>query len=179
MDLKKLSVEMCYILRHNPTGYNINDFGFIDINEILEKLNIDLETLMTIVNKDNKNRYEFKNNMIRCRQGHSIDVILELEPQIPPEFLLHGTTQYSFNKILESKFIKKMTRNYVHLTDNLETAMQVAERRKNNPVVLVINTKIIKNIFYLSTNNVWLTDDIPHIAICKYYIPPYKIEMFI
>ena len=159
------SKNMCYILRHNPDGYNIDEFGFINIDEFINKLNMSKEILLDIVNTDNKNRYEIIDNKIRCRQGHSIDVILNLEEKTPPELLLHGTTDSNMKKIFESKQIKKMNRHHVHLSDKFETAKQVAQRHHDNPVVLVINTLLIPNKFYLSSNGVWLTDNFSSHAI--------------
>ena len=56
-----------------------------------------------------------------------------------------------------------MSRLYVHLSDNFETAEQVGSRHGDS-VVLTINTKEMVNdgyVFYLSKNGVWLTDHVP------------------
>lgn len=56
-----------------------------------------------------------------------------------------------------------MKREYVHLSDNVETAKNVGARR-GNPVVLIIHAKEMYDNgfkFYLSKNGVWLTDTVP------------------
>ena len=56
-----------------------------------------------------------------------------------------------------------MKRDHVHLSDNLETARDVANRRKGKSVILQIDTReMVKNRqkFYLSENNVWLTEHV-------------------
>jgi putative RNA 2'-phosphotransferase len=53
-----------------------------------------------------------------------------------------------------------MTRNFVQLSQNIDIAKEVGVRH-GSPVILEINTKQmgIDGIkFYLSNNNVWLTD---------------------
>ena len=53
-----------------------------------------------------------------------------------------------------------MTRQYVHLSEDVETAIKVGGRH-GKPVVINIDAKRMasENInFYLSDNNVWMTD---------------------
>lgn len=96
---------------------------------------------------------------IRANQGHSIDINLALIPQQPPEFLYHGTAQGNIESILE-KGIEKRSRQHVHLSQDKETATKVGMRH-GKPIILIINTgKMFEDglKFYLSENNVWLTD---------------------
>lgn len=56
-----------------------------------------------------------------------------------------------------------MNRQHVHLSLDKETAIKVASRR-GKPVILTIRTgEMYKDgyLFYLSENEVWLTDNIP------------------
>ena len=77
----------------------------------------------------------------------------------PPDVLYHGTATRFLNSIFETG-LDKRSRNHVHLSNDKETANNVGSRH-GNIVVLIIDTKQmyadgIK--FYLSVNNVWLTD---------------------
>lgn len=69
-------------------------------------------------------------------------------------------------KSVESIFaegIQKMSRQYVHLSADYETAVNVGKRH-GKPVVLRINAKKMFSDgckFYLSENKVWLTDFVP------------------
>lgn len=84
----------------------------------------------------------------------------------PPEYLYHGTSDKNLNSILNDG-IKKMNRLHVHLSDNIETAIQVGKRH-GNPVILRINTEKMSKHgykFYLSENGVWLTDYVPKLYI--------------
>ena len=119
------------------------------------------QELEEIVDTNDKKRYEFNTNhtMIRARQGHSIPINVDLQEAIPPEYLYHGTATRFLSSIY-SDGIKKMSRNYVKLSENIETATEVGKRH-GEPVILKIDTELMKDDgvkFYLSNNNVWLTD---------------------
>lgn len=167
----KLSVFISLILRHRPEVINISldKYGYANVDELIKGVNnsgkkLTREILEDIVKTDNKNRYSFNEDKtkIRANQGHSINVDVGLKMAIPPEILYHGTAEKSLNYILLDG-IKKMNRLYVHLSDNLETAEKVGSRH-GKPVVLIIDAKKMVEDgynFYLSDNNVWLTDFVP------------------
>lgn len=55
-----------------------------------------------------------------------------------------------------------MSRDYVHLSSNLDTAIQVGKRH-GDPVVLEVDAKRMHEDgipFYLSQNGVWLVDKV-------------------
>ena len=96
---------------------------------------------------------------IRARQGHSIQVDVELEEAIPPDVLCHGTAKDFVDSIMKQGILKGH-RLYVHLSPTMETATKVGQRH-GEPVVLVIDAKRMRedgNKFFLSRNGVWLTE---------------------
>ena len=120
-----------------------------------------MKELEEIVETNNKKRYEFSDDKkkIRARQGHSIPVDVELKEATPPDVLYHGTAKNFVGSIWKNG-IKKMSRLYVHLSGDEETARKVGKRH-GYPVVIFINTKQMREDgikFYLSNNNVWLTE---------------------
>ena len=166
----KISKFISLVLRHKPEEINttltIDGYCNVDvlIKGVREKFNIDftLQDLERIVAEDNKQRYSFKGNMIRANQGHSIDVNLGLKEKIPNDTLYHGTALKVVDKI-HKEGIKKQSRQYVHLSSDVDTAVKVAVRH-GEPVVLIIKAKAMYNNgykFYLSENGVWLTDYVP------------------
>lgn len=167
----KLSVFISLILRHKPEiiGIKLDDYGYADVNELIEKINntgrnINIEILEQIVKEDNKQRYSFNDDRskIRANQGHSINVNVELRELEPPRFLYHGTATRFLDNIKKEGIVSK-SRLYVHLSNDIDTAVQVGKRH-GTPVILKINTgKMYENgyKFYLSENNVWLCEYIP------------------
>lgn len=76
--------------------------------------------------------------------------------------MFHGTGSQFIESILTNGLIKK-NRQYVHLSADIQTAEKVGQR-KGKPVVLMIDSAQINKDgfrFYISENNVWLTDNVP------------------
>jgi putative RNA 2'-phosphotransferase len=165
---KKISKFLSLILRHQPETIHLqlDENGWADVNELIAKsakarMHFTIEELDEVVETNNKKRFAFNEDKTRIRasQGHSIEIDLDLIPQQPPEFLYHGTAQNNVSSILE-KGIEKRNRQHVHLSIDKETATNVGMRH-GKPVILTISTgKMFEDgiEFYLSKNEVWLTD---------------------
>lgn len=164
----KLGRFLSLVLRHKPSaaGIALDAHGWADIDELLSGVQrtgrqIDMDTLERIVRENNKQRYSFNEShtKIRANQGHSIPVDIELREEKPPRRLYHGTAERFLQSILRNG-IQKMNRQYVHLSADFQTAMEVG-RRHGAPVVIVIDAEAMAQdgmIFYLSENGVWLCD---------------------
>ena len=160
MNIKNKSKRLAYLLRHDRK-YQFDANGWREVSDLTEKHGFTFEELCVIVDANNKQRFEFSEDMqyIRARQGHSIHVDVELEECVPPPILFHGTAEHSVNSILKEG-LKSQNRLYVHLSSTMETAINVGKRH-GAPVVLKVDAqKMFKDgaKFYLSRNGVWLTD---------------------
>lgn len=165
---KNISKFLSLILRHQPETINLrlDENGWANIDELISKsadvkIYFTSEELDEIVEMNDKKRFIFNKDKtkIRANQGHSIDIDLALKPQQPPEFLYHGTAMNNVDSILENG-IEKRNRQYVHLSLDQETATKVGMRH-GKPIILTIKTgEMFEDgiLFYLSENNVWLTD---------------------
>ena len=168
--LDKLSVFISLVLRHKPeaAGIALDEHGWANVEELLRGINetgrkISMDILEEIVATDSKQRYSFNEDktLIRANQGHSIPVDVELKEQNPPEILYHGTATRFLNSILNDG-LKPMSRLYVHLSKDIETAWKVGKRH-GDPVILKINSRDMYKDgykFYLSENGVWLTEKV-------------------
>lgn len=168
--LDKLSVFISLVLRHKPDAayITLDEHGWANVEELLNGINntgrkIDMEILEEIVATDNKQRYSFNQDktLIRANQGHSIPVDVELEEREPPEFLYHGTAARFLDSIM-NEGLKPMSRLYVHLSKDTETALKVGKRH-GDPVILEICSRDMYKDgykFYLSENGVWLTEKV-------------------
>lgn len=113
---------------------------------------------------DSKQRYAFSEDgtRIRANQGHSVAVDLELKPQTPPETLWHGTGD-RFVASIEREGLRRMQRQYVHLSADPDTAVKVGKRH-GRPVLFEVDAARMAADgirFYRSENGVWLTEAVP------------------
>lgn len=171
-----LSRYLCYLLRHEPEGLHIDQYGYVLVKDLIEHVNtcskfrMDEKMLRDIVRHDEKQRYtvkdSFEGKIIKCNQGHSIPWIkMELNTNItPPDELYHGTTDHAYTLIYRSGAIKRMNRNAIHLTADVHMAWKSAKRWKSETsIVLVIDAKqMIKDgyKFGVTENGVWcIVDD--------------------
>ena len=156
--------QLSWLLRHDSHSFVkglIDEHGWRSVDEIIKNYHYTKELLDEIVETNNKKRYEYNEDKtkIRARQGHSVNVNVDLRECVPPEILYHGTATRFLDSILKNG-INKGTRLHVHLSPDEETAVRVGERH-GSPVVLRINARQMHDDglkFYLSNNGVWLTD---------------------
>ena len=148
--MRNTSKFISLILRHNPQviGISLDEHGWADVQDLIEGINrteghsLDMDTLEEIVRTDEKQRYSFNEDKskIRANQGHSIPgVVIEMEQPDPPELLYHGTATRFLSSIMQDG-LKPMSRQYVHISPDFETAVKTG-RRHGKPVILVIRAQ--------------------------------------
>ncbi len=168
---KQISKLLSLILRHHPESIDLSldEEGWANVDELLSKLPLksvfmSFDELAFLVENNDKKRFSFNadTSKIRANQGHSLDVNLQLVSQKPPAVLFHGTVQ-RFIEAISKEGLSKMSRQYVHLSKDNETAIKVAQRR-GKPIVLKVNAEQMYQDgyhFYCSENGVWLTEFVP------------------
>lgn len=161
------SKYLSYLLRHNPSeaGLKLDKNGWCSIENLLANTDFTFNEICEIVSTDAKKRYSFDDpnpiraTAIRANQGHTTKTVdLSFRKQLPPPVLYHGTTVEAHAKI-KNEGLKSMSRHYVHLSHELETAKDVANRRKTDIVVLSVDAKRMSEDgidFFRSDNGVWL-----------------------
>jgi len=170
MNLIEISKYMSMLLRHAPEKGNItiDTQGYTDVNSLLKTLNINKATLDKIVAEDNKQRYSYNEDetKIRANQGHSLPYVkIDFKEYTPTGPIYHGTAKKYLDSILKNGLIPQ-TRNYVHLSKDIETATNVGMRHAKSKINLVIfeidYQKMIKDgyKFYISDNGVILTEKV-------------------
>ena len=159
------------VLRHEPSaaGLTLDEHGWARVDALIAGMNargyqIDREALSRIVRENTKHRYSFNDDasLIRANQGHSVDVDVDLAEAIPPDVLYHGTTQRCVASIM-AHGITRQSRQYVHLSLDVQTAISVGKRH-GKPVVMKVNAAAMVHDghkFWLSANGVWLCEAVP------------------
>ena len=166
MDKNERSKFLALILRHKPEVANVELMkdGWVDLQKLIQNTDFTLTELEDIVKTDNKGRYQISNDKkyIRAVQGHSKNVNITFKEFIPQANLYHGTGERFLTNILKDG-IKKMDRQYVHLSITEDIAVNVGKRH-GNPKVLIIDAVQMYNDnykFFIADNNVILTDYVP------------------
>lgn len=169
--LVKLSKYLSKHLRHRPEaiGLTLEPGGWVQVDALLEACNrcnfrITRKELEEVVASNNKQRFSFDptGTRIRANQGHSVGVDLQLEPVEPPAVLYHGTGSQNVESI-QREGMHRMSRHHVHLSEDMLTALSVGARH-GKPVVFEVDAAAMHQAghqFYMSTNGVWLVDQVP------------------
>ena len=170
MSLRDTSKFLSLILRHKPSeiGIELDEHGWANVAELIKGIGkrqrFNMAMLEEIVASDEKQRYSFNSDktLIRANQGHSIPVDIELEEVSPPDILYHGTGEKFVSSISKLGLIPK-SRLYVHLSKDIDTAINVGKRHGNPIIYSVDCSRMIADgyKFCLSVNGVWLTKEVP------------------
>lgn len=170
--LEELSKEISYALRHAPWEYELemDDQGWVPLKQLLDELhrsekwkNICEADLHEMIENSEKKRHEIEAGRIRAFYGHSVPMKILKEEEVPPDILYHGTAR-RFLQSIKEKGLLPQARQYVHLSQDVETAKTVGSRHDDNPCILIIDAKSAWNEgvkFYIGNEKVWLADYVP------------------
>ncbi|NWG55010.1 MAG: RNA 2'-phosphotransferase [Hydrogenophilaceae bacterium] len=167
----RISKTLSLWLRHRPQagGLSLDAEGWAEVDAVLAALARrglpgDLDTLLNVVETNDKQRFELSPDLarIRARQGHSLaGVTIAHETRTPPAQLYHGTVE-RFLAAIMAQGLSKMRRQHVHLSADVETARRVGARR-GAPVILAIDAAAMARegvVFQISSNGVWLVEHV-------------------
>ena len=172
MNYLMLSREVSYALRHAPWQYELelDENGWVSVEQLLTALkensqweSVTIEDLEHIIECSDKKRHELVDGRIRALYGHSVPKKIVKESAEPPVILFHGTAR-RFLESIENKGLLPKWIQYVHLSNDIETALQVGKRHDDKPIILEIDAKRAWDEgvkFYLGNDKVWLADSIP------------------
>jgi putative RNA 2'-phosphotransferase len=137
-----------------------------------------------MIARSDKVRFEIKDDKIRALYGHSSSspipfTRIQKIGSKPPDILYHGTSPSAAKNIM-SEGLRPMNRQYVHLSTDKNTALQVRKRKtiskkkeEQQPVIIAISAIEAYNTglyhFYQALDSVWLSD----------YIHPNFMELLI
>lgn len=169
----ELSKFLSYVLRHQPEtiGLSLDEDGWAVIAELIicadkQGYRLDYKLIQSLIADSDKKRFTLSEDglYIRAAQGHSTQQVnIKHQEKTPPTLLFHGTATRFLLSIREQGLISK-TRQYVHLSSDEETAIQVGQRH-GKPIVLKIKALHMFEQgfkFYQADNGVWLTGSIPY-----------------
>ncbi len=167
----RISKFLSLVLRHKPEtiGLTLDSEGWADVGELIKKsfdagVLLDRPILRQVVEGGEKKRFSFNGDgsRVRANYGHSIPVTPVHAPAAPPEFLYHGTAK-EYSQSIENEGIGPGTRHYVHLVEDMKTAIQVGSRH-GEPVVIIVKAKAMHEDgfeFFKTESGIWLTKEVP------------------
>lgn len=142
---RQLSKFMSGALRHFPSdvGLTLDEYGWVDKNDLANACERKYDWFSAgdidyVVETDSKGRFESHGQNIRATYGHSVDVTVESKDRPIPNTLYHGTVKRNLDSIYEQG-LKSMDRLFVHLTDEPNQGLDVADRHDGNSVLLQID----------------------------------------
>ena len=172
MDYEKLSRQMSYMLRHVPWKYGLelDPSDWVKVDELIEALhnqtpfkNAACDDFGHIMVNSEKQRFEMDGDRIRAAYGHSVPRKIEMVPAEPPDILYHGTARRFVDSIMTGG-LSPRNRQYVHLSQDRETAAAVGRRRDEKPAILMVAARTAwsqGHKFYRVDETIWLADDVP------------------
>ena len=105
--------------------------------------------------------YKNSKNKLNATYGHTVSILKE-NPIKPPNILYHGTSP-KFVKSIMKYGLLKMKRQYVHLSTDLDTAIETEKRKDRNPANIKVDSKVAYNagvLFFKSSDKVWLSENL-------------------
>lgn len=169
----ELSRTVSHALRHEPWLYELelDSEGWVPINQLIEALRekggdwklVDQASLERMIAESSKRRHEIAGDRVRALYGHSLPGRLSKERGSPPAVLFHGTSWAATEAILTSGLLP-MSRQFVHLSSEWDTAVQVGQRKVAEPVVLTIDAAAAQEDgvpFWIGNEAVWLARSVP------------------
>lgn len=174
----EISKFLSYVLRHQPDaiGITLDREGWANIDLLIDAAakdgkQLDRDIIQAVVNSSEKKRFAVSDDGLRIRavQGHSTEAVdINYVAKRPPEFLYHGTATRFFESIQKDGLLPG-SRQYVHLSEDEQTALTVGQRH-GKPMVLKIKALFMQDQgfkFFQAENGVWLTNAVPALFIFK------------
>jgi putative RNA 2'-phosphotransferase len=172
-NVNQLSRAVSFALRHEPWLYELelDEEGWTRVGSLLAGLRrqqpewacLTEDDLAHMIECSSKRRHELKDGRIRALYGHSVAGKLKRTPATPPKELFHGTAA-DVVTLIKASGLLPMGRQYVHLSVDRVTAVEVGRRKARTPVILRIlsadaHTNGIR--FYKGNQKVWLAEAVP------------------
>ena len=171
-ELNSLGRIIAGVLRHFPDklGVMIDGHGWVDISEFVEAIGISRSGFHWLRNHhieaialtDPKGRYQIDGGMVRATYGHTIDVNLDDLPLADIDEFFYPVTEEEIDIILEGG-LNPIDRKNVHLSGNIEKALEAGKVRTEEPLILKIDGAKAKKDgikIYHAGKDVYITDRI-------------------
>jgi putative RNA 2'-phosphotransferase len=165
------SKTISYFLRHAPNelGIELDSDGWTNLSEFLillnkkNSINVEPKDIEYYLENSEKKRFEIdiKNDKIRAKYGHSVNIKINYEELTSPIDLYHGTSKTNLEDIKQYGILK-MSRQFVHISSDYNLAVLTAKRHSKDIIIFKLNTtEFMKKFKILNAGNgIYLVDHI-------------------
>ena len=171
-ELNSLSRIIAGALRHFPEklGLMMDGHGWVDIESLIEAIGtgrsgfnwLRPHHVQALVETDPRGRYQVDGGMVRATYGHSIEVNLDDLPEADLDEYFYPVTEEEADMIVEGG-LHPTDRRKVHLSGNIQKAVEAGKVRTDEPHILKIDGKKAKKDglkIYHAGKDVFITDSI-------------------
>jgi putative RNA 2'-phosphotransferase len=147
-ELAALSRIVAGALRHFPEklGLMMDGRGWVDISDFINSLGtsrsgfnwLRLHHIEALVKTDPRDRYQIDGGMIRATYGHTVDVNLDDLPIAEINEFYYPVTEEEADIIIEGG-LNPTDRKMVHLSGNIDKAIEAGKVRTDEPLILKID----------------------------------------
>ena len=147
-EIRQLSGTMAGILRHFPDQFRLtmDEHGWVAIDELVyaikdNRLNfhwLQDKHIRAIVDTDDKGRYQITDEFVRATYAHTINLDLTDLPESEADKLFYPVTEEEAEIVIETG-LYPTDRSKVHLSENIQKALEAGKVRTENPVILCID----------------------------------------
>jgi len=171
-ELNSLSRILAGALRHFPEkmGLMMDGKGWVDIEELIHSIGtsrsgfkwLRKKHIQGLVETDPRGRYQIDGGMIRATYGHTIDITPDDLPEAELDEYFYPASEEEADMIIEGG-LNPADRKKVHLSGNIEKAIEAGKVRIEDPIILKIDGKKAKKdgikIYHAGTD-VYLTESV-------------------
>ena len=149
-ELSSLSRIIAGALRHFPDklGLRMDGKGWVEISELIDAIGtsrsgfdwLKPHHIHALVETDQRQRYQVDGGMVRATYGHTINVDTDDLPLAELDDFYYPVTEEELDMILEGG-LHPIDRNKVHLSGNIQKALEAGKVRTDEPFILKIDGK--------------------------------------
>ncbi|MFE2772826.1 RNA 2'-phosphotransferase [Microbacterium resistens] len=164
-DRRRISRAMSYHLRHDVDA-PATKTGWMHVDDLVEVMRasghkVSSAQLLLIAGALGEPRFELDEEEIRAAYGHSVMAQVEYEARRAPRVLFHATPTRNLASVFEARAgLTPGDRNWVHLTESCEVAVNAARRQQAPVCVLEVDAPAVAGLVHAS-GATWLAPVVP------------------
>ncbi len=164
-DRRRISRAMSYHLRHDANA-PATKTGWVHVDDLVQIMRdsghkVSSAQLLLIAGALGEPRFELDGDEIRAAYGHSVAAQIQYETRRAPRVLFHATPTRNLASVFEARAgLKAGGRNWVHLTESCEVALNAARRQQSPVCVLEVDAPAVAGLVHAS-GATWLAPSVP------------------